>query len=187
MRSPTRKRPRFGEITKCIVCWCNDCKAMRVKVNNTTVNLVHDDTIVNLCDTYEVENTQRGEKVMILDPGAPVSLAWRPWLSKYLAEFGCKIKDIVSLCCPQVFKLGEIDKSHKSKLMIKLLLVVRSTKGKDDVLKAQVYVIEAEVTLLVGKKMLENWGSRLDTRKRILETCIKGDQKVLKWSQQIRK
>ena len=42
---------------------------------------------VNFCDTFVVENIQRGENVMILDPGAPMSLAGRPWLEKYLAEF----------------------------------------------------------------------------------------------------
>ena len=75
---------------------------MRVKVNNTTVNLVHDDTIANLCDTYEVENTKRGEKVMILDHGAPVSLAGRPWLNKYLAEIVFTIEDMVSTSCYKV-------------------------------------------------------------------------------------
>ena len=42
--------------------------------------------VVNLCDTYGVENTQRGEHIMVLDPGAPMSLAGRSWLSKYLLE-----------------------------------------------------------------------------------------------------
>ena len=45
------------------------------------------------------------------------------------------------------------------------------------ILKAHIYVIEADVTFLVGKKMLENCEWRLGTRKSILETYIKGDQK----------
>ena len=60
-------------------------------MDNTNVNLVHEETIVNLCDVYRVENTQGGEHVMILDPGAPVSLVGRLWLSKYLVEFYYKI------------------------------------------------------------------------------------------------
>ena len=43
--------------------------------------------VVNLSYTYVVENTLRGEQVKILDPGVPLSLAGRPWLEKYLAEF----------------------------------------------------------------------------------------------------
>ena len=40
------------------------------------------DMVVNLCDTYAAENTQMEEKIMILDPEAPVSLAGGPWLQK---------------------------------------------------------------------------------------------------------
>ena len=38
--------------------------------------------------------------------------------------------------------------------------------SKDDVLKAQVYVIDADVIFLCGKKTLEQWESKLDTRKK---------------------
>ena len=48
-------------------------------------------------DTYEVENTQRGENFFILDPEVPMSLAGRPWLINYLAEFDYTMKDMVSL------------------------------------------------------------------------------------------
>ena len=57
------------------------------------------DTLVNLCETYMVENTTREEKVIILDPGVPVGLVERPWLEKYLTEFDYKIEDIVSSAC----------------------------------------------------------------------------------------
>ena len=39
--------------------------SMRVKVNNTSVNLAHDDTIVNLCDIYKVTNAKKDELVMV--------------------------------------------------------------------------------------------------------------------------
>ena len=96
----------------------SNCKERRIKLDNTSINLAHKDTIVNLCDTYRVENTQRGEHVMILDPGASVSLARKPWLSKYLAEFDLKIEYMESSVCFQVFRFGEIDKKHESKLLI---------------------------------------------------------------------
>ena len=38
------------------------------------------------------------------------------------------------------------------------------------------YVIEADVTFLVGRKTLEKWGSILNTRRNVLETDIKGDK-----------
>ena len=41
----------------------------------TAVYLVLEGMVVKLCDTYAVEKTQRGEKVIILDSGAQISLA----------------------------------------------------------------------------------------------------------------
>ena len=96
-------------------------------MDNTNVILVHKETIVNLCDTYRVYITQGGEHAMILDPGAPVSLVGIPWLCKFLAEFDYKIEDLVSSECHQVFLFGGIDKRYKSKFMIVLLLMLRST------------------------------------------------------------
>ena len=51
-----------------------------------------------------------------------------------------------SSACYQVFRFGGIDRKHESKLLIELPPIVKSNKGKDDVLKA----IEADVTFLVG-------------------------------------
>ena len=78
-----KKRSRSKENTKCIACSCNSCQVMRAKIStkpkhDTAVNIVHDDMVVNLCDTYAVENIQRGEKVMIFDPRATVNLAGWP-------------------------------------------------------------------------------------------------------------
>ena len=73
---------------------------------------MHEDTVVNLCYTDGVENTQRGKNIMVLDPGAPVRLARRSWLSKYLSEFEYKIEDMVSSECYHVFRFGGIDKKH---------------------------------------------------------------------------
>ena len=56
-------------------------------IDNVAVMLVQEETVVNLCNTYMLENNLRGEQVIVLDPEAPISLAGRPWLEKYLAEF----------------------------------------------------------------------------------------------------
>ena len=51
--------------------------------------------------------------------------------------------------------------------------------GREYVLKAQVYVSYTDVILLCGKKILEQWGSKLDTRQSILETCLKRNEIVI--------
>ena len=126
---------------------------------------------MNLCNTYVVENTLRGEQVMILDPGAPMSLVGRPWIEEYLAEFDYMIKDMVSSKCYQVFRFGGIDKRHVSTLMIQLPLILRNTLGREELISAQVYVIDGDVAFLCGTKTLEQWGSNLNMKKSILETC----------------
>ena len=57
---------------------------------------------------YAVENTMGGGQVMILDPGAPMSLAGRPWLERYLAKFDYKIKDRSLQSVIKCFNLGEL-------------------------------------------------------------------------------
>ena len=129
---------RSEEKPKCVACWCENCKKRRDKIDNVAVNLVYDDMIVNLCDNYLVENTQGGEKVMILDPEAPMSVAGRHWLEKYLADFDYKIEDMVSSKCYQVFRFGGINKRHVSTLLIELPLLIKSMNGREYVLKEQV-------------------------------------------------
>ena len=69
-------------------------------------------------------------------------------MQKYLTEFGYGIEDMVSSKCYQVFLFGGIDKKHVSTKMIELPLVMRSMTGKEEIFKAQVYVIDADVVFL---------------------------------------
>lgn len=130
-------------------------------------------TVVNLCDTYKVENTQGEEHVMILDPSALMNLAGRLWSSIYMAEFDYKIEDMVSSACYQVFRFGGIDKKHESKLFVEFQLMVKSAKGKDDVMKAYVYVIEADVTFSSWKKDFEKLGLNIKYK----EKCFRDKNK----------
>ena len=95
---------------------------------------------------------------MILNPGAPMVLARQPWLEKYLDDFGYKIVDLVSSKCYQVFSFGGNNKRDMSMLLIELPFLVRNLSGREYVLMAQVYVIDADVVFLCGKKTLEQWG-----------------------------
>ena len=40
--------------------------------------------------------TDQGRQIMILDKGAPVSIAGIPWMSQYLEEFDLNIKEMKS-------------------------------------------------------------------------------------------
>ena len=59
---------------------------LRATMEKTVFNLVHKDMVVNVCGTYAVYSTQRGENLTILYPRAPVNFG-EPCLEKYLCNF----------------------------------------------------------------------------------------------------
>ena len=72
-----RERSKLKDFTKCIACLCNNCKTIRAKLQDyTAVNLVQDDMIMNLCDTFDVNNTHRGASY---DPKywSPCDFGWK--------------------------------------------------------------------------------------------------------------
>ena len=68
------------EFKNCIGCKCEDCIKMRKNAKEMNVQL---------CNGYELDEeilvnyTEKGKQVMILDLGAPVSLAGKEWMNQY--------------------------------------------------------------------------------------------------------
>ena len=98
-----------------------------------------------------VTYAERGKQVMILDLGAPVSLAGKEWMSQYLGEQGLKIKDLKMQECYQIFRFGPT-KQYVSREMVELPLIIRRLDGKDDVLRVFTYLMEADVPFFMGKE-----------------------------------
>ena len=51
---------------------------------NIYIFIVQDNMVLNVCDKFAINNTQRGEQAIILDLGVPMSLARKPWINQYL-------------------------------------------------------------------------------------------------------
>ena len=83
----------------CIACTCENCERMR-KTSS--------DLNVNWCEEYNEEIlinfTEKGKQVMILDLGAPVSIAGEEWIKQYLENHGVELRDLKSYECHQTFK-----------------------------------------------------------------------------------
>merc|ERR1712240_209976 len=94
-----------------------------------------------------VNYTKKGKQVMILDLGAPVSLAGNEWMDQYLKDHGLELKDLKSSECYQIFKFGP-SKKYISKLILELPVIVRRLDGKEDVLQVFTYLVDADVTFL---------------------------------------
>ena len=65
--------------------------------------------------------------------------------------------------------------------MVKLPVIVRRMDGKEDVLKVFIYIVDADVPFLCGKRaMVEKWNSKIDTKNMVLETEIDEKRKDFK-------
>ena len=61
--------------------------------------------------------------------------------------------------------------------MIDHPMIVTRMDGKEDVLKVFTYLVEADVPFLCGKRTLEKWNSKIDTKNRVLETEMDGEKR----------
>ena len=90
---------------------------------------------------------EMGRQVMILDIGAPVSIAGVSWLTQCLKEFGLTIDEMKSTRCNQPFVFGP-SKRYISKSLIELPVLVTKLDGQEDVLVTHTYLVEAELPFL---------------------------------------
>ena len=88
--------------------------------------------------------TDQGRQMMILDLGAPVSIAGVSWMKQYLEEFNLKIEDMKSVSCNHPFVFGP-SKRYISKSLVEFPILVTRMDGKEDVLIVQTYLVDAEV------------------------------------------
>merc|ERR1712115_378714 len=80
----------------CRGCKCEDCEKMRKTAKELNVNWCEEFTVN---EEILVNFTEKGKQVMILDLGAPVSLAGNEWMNQYLRDHGLELKDLKSSKC----------------------------------------------------------------------------------------
>ena len=151
----------------CIACQCVDCVRMK---KTSDVTYFSEDILINF--------TEKDKQVMILDLGAPVSIAGEAWIKQYLETHGIGLGDLKTHECHQVFKFGP-SKQYVSNTMIDLPVIVRRLDGKEEVLQVYTYLIDADVPFLCGKReLVDRWKSIIDTENKVLESKIDGDKRI---------
>ena len=118
--------------------------------------------------------TDSGKQLMILDIGAPVSLACISWMEQYLQEFGLTVEQMNSVKCNQPFVFGP-SRRYTSTSLIELQILITRLDGKEDVLTIQTYLVDTEIPFLCGKMTLEGWRFQIDGRDKTLEIMSKMD------------
>ena len=71
-------------------------------------------------------------------------------MNQNLGEFDLEIENLKGVPCSQPFVFSP-SKRYSSKLMVELPILVTRTDGREDVLKVQTYIVDAEVPFLCGK------------------------------------
>ena len=135
----------------CIGCKCEDCEKMRKTAKELNVNWCEEFT---MNEEILVNFTEKGKQVMILDLGAPVSLAGNEWMNQYLKDHGLELKDLKSSKCYQIFRFGP-SKQYVSRLMVELPVIVRRLDGKEDVLQVFTYLGRRRCTVSMWEKRIE--------------------------------
>ena len=84
--------------TRCVACWHDTCENMRkaIKELNPKVNLY------TMNEEFLVHYAEGKERIMILDLGAPLSLAGHEWIQRYLREYGMYVVDFKAVECYQI-------------------------------------------------------------------------------------
>ena len=140
-------------------------------------------TTVNLCENAAVPEemvinytyTDLGRQMMILDLGAPVSIAGVSWMKQYLEGFNLEIDDMKSISCNQPFVFGP-SKRYVSKSLVELPILVTKMDGREDVLIVQTYLVDAEVPFLCGKHTLESRNFNIHGSEKMLEIHMKNGE-----------
>lgn len=170
---------------RCIGCRCRDCNQIKKdceeikglitkkadvnRVNEVTkeitpataINLCNQDVVMGEEKKINYTYTDFGRQMMILDIGAPVSLAGVSWMSQYLKEFGLTIGEMKSVRCSQPFVFVPSN-MYLSESLVELPVLIMRLDGKEDVLTIQTYLIDAEVPFLCGKQTMEGWNFKID-------------------------
>ena len=115
-----------------------------------------------------------GRQLMILDYGAPVSLAEISWMEQYLQEFGLTIEHMNCFSCHQLFTFGP-SRRYISKSLVEFPILITRLDGWEDVLTIQTYLVDAEIPFLCGKRTLEDWSFQINGRDKILDINPKTD------------
>ena len=85
------------------VKWVNE---VSTEVSPTAINLCNQEITMGEEMQINFTYTESGKHMMILDIGAPVSLAGISWMTQYLQEFGLTIEQLNSGKCSQPFVFG---------------------------------------------------------------------------------
>ena len=143
----------------------NECCAGKVS-NIGYVNLENErDNDVEISEVFF--NDELNEMEMIIDSGAPKSIAGMKWIEEYLKRNNfAKGQVIVKTIAKKRFKFGpsKIYECHK---VYEVPLIIKGKKDGTEfnMLRVQIHAIDANVPFLCSKEQLQRWSASQDFEK----------------------
>merc|ERR1712243_289755 len=91
-----------------------------------------------------------------------------------------KLQELNKVRCYQKMTFRP-SRQYISRLKVELPIKVQDVNGKEETLKIQTYIVEADVPFLCGKSELQDkWKSKINTESNILEVNMNGQRKEFK-------
>ena len=138
--------------SRCIGCTCDDCKQLRETAKELNVNWCKE---YKENERVQGKGSEQSNQIMILDLGAPVSVSGKKWMEEYLEKHGMELQELNKVRCYQKMTFGP-SRQYISRLKVELLVPVQDVNSKEDILKVQTYIVEADVPFLSGKSELQD-------------------------------
>ena len=126
-RSKDRKNSEKRSKSGCRGCKCESCEKILNLANELKVNwcqniIIDEEIVVNF--------TENRKHVMILDLGAPVSVAGNEWMNKYLKDHNLGLENLEVYKCHQIFKFGP-SRQYISEEMVNLPIILKTLDGRE--------------------------------------------------------
>ena len=106
--------------------------------------------------------------MMLMDVGAPSSLAGKEYLERYLVHAGLEKENLEVLKCQKKFKFGP-GKVYNVTQLYRLPVVVKTEEQKEVFLSMDVAEVEVPVLILCGMDTMEEWDMVLHVKEKMVE------------------
>ena len=117
--------------------------------------------------------------MMLMDVGAPSSLAEKEYLERYLVHAGLEKENLEVLKCQKKFKFVP-GKVYNATQLYRLPVVVKTEEQKEVFLSMDVAEVEAPVPILCGMDTMEEWDMVLHIKEKMVAVKDSQNEKGFK-------
>ena len=127
---------------------------------------------IEISNEFLIHYTEKDNNIMVVDKGAPASLAGKSWIETYLKQQDLEMNNLSGRSCYQQFKFGPSTR-YLSEQVVDVPIFLVDKDGKKDILYVTTYVLNADSPFLCGNNTLYSWGAKIDIKKQYFRNISK--------------